>query len=80
MAILASSLNTQLYRIMYGSIDVSIAPALALQVLMNSFAIFGNFVTAKVFDLTVITMAFNSSPFVTSLLAFPLLGEKVTFS
>lgn len=78
MAIMGALLNFQLYDIMYSSVDASTAPALALQVVMNSFAIFGSFLTTKVFDLTVIVMAFNVSPFLTSLIAYPLLGEKVT--
>jgi len=54
MAILISLLNTQLYEIMYKSIDRKTAPALALQVLMNNYSIFGAFLTLKVFDLVVV--------------------------
>lgn len=78
MPILVALLGFTFYDVVYGSITRDQAPPLMLQVLMSSFVIFGNFITPKAFDLTVVTLAFNSSPLVIAILAYPILGETLT--
>lgn len=68
----------EMYSFLYSSIDFASVPALSLQVVTTSFAIFATLYCVKYFDLTIIVMVLNISPLLTTPLSGFLLNESVS--
>lgn len=68
----------EMYSFLYSSIDLASVPALSLQVVTTSFAIFATLYCVKYFDLTIIVMVLNSAPLLTTPLSSLMLNESIS--
>lgn len=72
--------GTNLKNLMYDTIEKEAIPALTSRMISGNIGIFIIIMSVKYFPLTTMAMIINCAPIVSTFLALPILGEKLTIS
>ena len=76
--VLGIMLNRNYKALVIDSVQRNQLWSISLRVLQNTSGIFVNLYALQFYGLTVVTMCLNLAPMITCIVAYPLLGEKVS--